>query len=133
MWLSIVGFATIVVIVLLLLSGRVTPIIPLVLIPILGAFATGFGLSDMDTFFGNGMDDVINVALMFIFAILFFGIMQDAGLFDPLINGLITLSRGNIIAISIGTVFIAALAQLDGSGASTFLITIPALLPLYKR
>lgn len=133
MWLSIVGFATIMIIVLLLLSGRVTPIIPLVLIPILGAFATGFGLSDMDEFFGNGLDDVINVAIMFIFAIMFFGIMQDAGLFDPLINGLIKVSRGNIIAISIGTVIIAALAQLDGSGASTFLITIPALLPLYKR
>lgn len=133
MWLSIIGFLTILIIVLLLLSGRVTPIVPLVLIPILGALVTGFGPSAMNEFFSSGLDDVISVAIMFIFAILFFGIMQDTGLFDPLINGLIAVSRGNVIAISIGTVFIAALAQLDGSGASTFLITIPALLPLYQR
>lgn len=70
---------------------------------------------------------------MFIFAILYFGIMQSVGLFDPLINKMIQLTRGNIITISLGTVVIATIAQLDGSGASTFLITIPALLPLYQR
>lgn len=74
-----------------------------------------------------------SVAIMFIFAILFFGIMQDVGLFDPLINKMISITRGNVIAIAVGTVIIAAIAHLDGSGASTFLITIPALLPLYKR
>lgn len=75
----------------------------------------------------------MNVAIMFIFAIIFFGILQDVGLFDPLINKMVVISRGNVITVSVGTVLIAAIAQLDGSGASTFLITIPALLPLYKR
>lgn len=131
--LSLIGFATILIIVLLLISGRVTPIIALVLIPILGAFAAGFGLADIGDFFDEGILDVIDVAIMFIFAILFFGIMQDVGLFDPLINGMIKISHGNIIAISVASVVIAAVAHLDGSGASTFLITIPALLPLYKR
>ncbi|MBM7599357.1 CitMHS family citrate-Mg2+:H+ or citrate-Ca2+:H+ symporter [Virgibacillus halotolerans] len=131
--LSLIGFATILIIVLLLISGRVTPIIALVLIPILGAFIAGFGIGEIGGFFDEGIVDVINVVIMFIFAILFFGIMQDVGLFDPLINGLIKISRGNIIAISVGSVVIAAIAHLDGSGASTFLITIPALLPLYKR
>lgn len=131
--LSIIGFATILIIVLLLLSGKVTPIIALVLVPILGAFAAGFGLEAIGDFFDEGIVSVINVVIMFIFAILFFGIMQDVGLFDPLINKLIAISRGNVIAVSVGSVLIAAVAQLDGSGASTFLITIPALLPLYKR
>ena len=70
---------------------------------------------------------------MFIFAILFFGILQDAGLFDPLINNIIKVTRGNVISVTVGTVLIAAIVHLDGAGASTFLITIPALLPLYKR
>lgn len=131
--LSIIGFATILIIVLLLISGKVTPIIPMVLIPILGAFVAGFGMSEIGVFFDEGIVSVINVVIMFIFAILFFGIMQDVGLFDPLINKLIAVSRGNVIAVSVGSVIIAAVAQLDGSGASTFLITIPALLPLYKR
>lgn len=71
--------------------------------------------------------------VMFIFAILFFGIMQDTGMFNLLITKMVRLSRGNVILVSMATVIIGAIAHLDGSGASTFLITIPALLPLYKK
>ncbi|WP_332696894.1 CitMHS family transporter [Halalkalibacter lacteus] len=131
--LSIIGFATILIIVLLLLSGRITPIIGLVLVPVIGALLAGFGFAEIGVLFGEGIDRVMSVVIMFIFAILFFGVMQDAGLFDPIINKMIALSRGDVIAITVGTVIIAAIAHLDGSGASTFLITIPALLPLYKR
>ncbi|WP_134699280.1 CitMHS family transporter [Ammoniphilus sp. YIM 78166] len=131
--LSIIGLATILVIVLLLLTNRITPIIALVLVPIGGALLAGFGVTEIGEFFNDGISKVINVVIMFIFAILFFGVMQDAGLFDPIINKMIAISRGNVIAVAAGTVIIAAIAHLDGSGASTFLITIPALLPLYKR
>lgn len=131
--LSIIGFATILTIVILLLKGRISPIIGLVLVPIIGALIAGFGMVEIGTFFNEGINRVINVVIMFIFAILFFGIMQDAGLFDPIINKMIAISRGNVIAVAVGTVFVAAIAHLDGSGASTFLITIPALLPLYQR
>lgn len=131
--LSLIGLVTIIVIVALLMSGRVTPIVALVLVPIVGAFAAGFNFIEIGDFFTNGVQSVISVVVMFIFAILFFGIMQDAGVFNPLINTMITLSRGNVISVAVATVIIAAIAQLDGSGASTFLITIPALLPLYKK
>ena len=131
--LSIIGLITIVIIVALLISGKVSPIVGLVLVPIVGAFAAGFNIEQIGEFFTSGTSSVASVAIMFIFAILFFGIMQDVGLFDPLINKMISLTRGNVIAVAVGTVIIAAIAHLDGSGASTFLITIPALLPLYKR
>jgi len=131
--LSIIGFATILTIVILLLNGRVSPIIGLILIPIIGALAAGFGMTEIGGFFNEGIDSVMNVVIMFIFAILFFGVMQDAGLFDPIINKMISISKGDVIAVAVGTVIVASIAHLDGSGASTFLITIPALLPLYKR
>ena len=131
--LSIIGLITIVIIVALLISGKVSPIVGLVLVPIVGALAAGFSFDDIGLFFTEGTTKVASVAIMFIFAILFFGIMQDVGLFDPLINKMIEISRGNVIAVAVATVIIAAIAHLDGSGASTFLITIPALLPLYKR
>lgn len=131
--LSIIGLLTIVIIVALLISNKITPIVALVLVPIVAAFAAGFKFAEIGEFFNSGIESVMSVVVMFIFAILFFGIMQDVGLFDPLINKMIAVSRGNIIAVAIGTVLIAAVAHLDGSGASTFLITIPALLPLYKR
>ncbi|MGM9949471.1 MAG: CitMHS family transporter [Lysinibacillus sp.] len=133
MSLSIIGFLTILVIVVLLISGRVSPLVAMVIPPIIGALIAGFSLFDIGEFFEGGISSVINVAVMFIFAIIFFGIMQDVGLFEPLINKMIALSKGNIIVVAIITVLIATVAQLDGSGASTFLITIPALLPLYLR
>lgn len=133
MSLSVIGFLIIFVIVALLISGKVTPIVAMVLPPIIGSLLAGFSFSEVGVFFEEGIDSVISIAIMFIFAILFFGIMQDVGLFDPMINKMIALTKGNIIIVCIVTVLIAAVAQLDGSGASTFLLTIPALLPLYNR
>lgn len=131
--LSIIGLLVIITIVVLLISNKIAPVVALVLVPIVGAFAAGFNFKEIGEFFNSGINDVISVVIMFIFAILFFGIMQDTGVFDPLINKMLAISRGNIIAVAIATVIIAAIAQMDGSGASTFLITIPALLPVYKR
>lgn len=133
MSLSIIGFLTIIIIVALLITNKVTPIVAMVLVPLVAALVAGFEFAEIGEFFSAGILTVMNVAIMFIFAILFFGVMQDAGLFDPLIRQMIKLTRGNIITVSIGTVLVAAIAQLDGAGASTFLITIPALLPLYKH
>ena len=82
------------------------------------------------------LDGIVGVAptgIMLGFAILFFGVMNNAGLFDPLISRVLTLVKGDPVKICIGTVVIAMVAHLDGSGASTFLITIPALLPLYDK
>ncbi|MFJ5565922.1 CitMHS family transporter [Lysinibacillus xylanilyticus] len=131
--LSIIGFLTIIIIVALLISGRVSPLVAMVIPPIVAAFIAGFNFEELGEFFSSGLSSVMNVAVMFIFAIIFFGIMQDVGLFEPLINKMIALSKGNIIVVAVITVIIAVVAQLDGSGASTFLITIPALLPLYLR
>ncbi|MFJ7981054.1 CitMHS family transporter [Lysinibacillus xylanilyticus] len=133
MSLSIIGFLTIIIIVALLISGRVSPLVAMVIPPIVAAFIAGFNFEELGEFFSSGLSSVMSVAVMFIFAIIFFGIMQDVGLFEPLINKMIALSKGNIIVVAVITVIIAVVAQLDGSGASTFLITIPALLPLYLR
>lgn len=131
--LSIIGMITIIVIVALLISGRVSPIVAMVIPPIMAMFVAGYSFDDLGTFFGEGIDSVISVAIMFIFAIIFFGIMQDVGLFEPIINKMVALSKGNVVLVAVVTVVIAVIAQLDGSGASTFLISITALLPLYVR
>jgi CitMHS family citrate-Mg2+:H+ or citrate-Ca2+:H+ symporter len=68
---------------------------------------------------------------MFIFAILFFGILTDAGTFKPIINTILRIVGKDPVKIAIGTAVLAMLIHLDGSGAVTFLVTIPAMLPLY--
>ncbi|WP_298769972.1 citrate:proton symporter [uncultured Shewanella sp.] len=131
--LGIIGFITILTIVGLLLTEKTSPITALIIIPIIGALVAGTSIHDIGLYFNEGAQKVFPIVIMFIFAIIYFGIMNDVGLFTPMINKMVTLSHGSIQSVVIGTVFIAAIAHLDGSGASTFLITIPALLPLYRR
>jgi citrate-Mg2+:H+ or citrate-Ca2+:H+ symporter, CitMHS family len=131
--LSIIGLLVIASIATLLITGRIAPIVGLTLIPVAGALAAGFSYDEIGGFFESGLGSVMNVVVMLIFAILFFGVMNDLGLFTPLINFTIRLTRGNVVAVCVGTVIIAAVCHLDGSGPTTFLICIPALLPLYRR
>ncbi|NOD95084.1 citrate transporter [Ruegeria sp. HKCCD4884] len=129
--MALIGLATIVLVVVSLLTGRVTPVIALILFPLAGALLAGFGPTDLSEFFNSGLLRVAPVATMFIFAILFFGILQDTGLFRPIINWIIGVTKGNAVAITVATAMVGALAHLDGAGATTFLLTVPALLPLY--
>ncbi|MBB6448222.1 CitMHS family citrate-Mg2+:H+ or citrate-Ca2+:H+ symporter [Geomicrobium halophilum] len=131
--LTIVGLLIIFTIVGLLIWGKISPIVGMTLIPVLGALVLGFGFEDLREFFASGADQVMSVVIMFIFAIIFFGIMQDSGLFNPLVRGMILLTRGNVVIVAVGTAVIGTFAHLDGAGATTFLLTIPALLPLYKE
>ena len=70
---------------------------------------------------------------MLLFAILFFSTMTDTGLFDPLVGRLIRMVHGDPTRILLGSVVLCALVSLDGDGSTTYIITIAALLPLYKR
>ena len=131
-WLTIMGLIIIISIVGLLIAKRISPVVGMILIPSVGALILGYNIGDLVKFFNSGLDQVINVVIMFIFAIIFFGIMSDAGLFKPLVKRLILLTRGNVVVVCIVTALIGIFAQLDGAGATTFLLSIPALLPLYK-
>jgi CitMHS family citrate-Mg2+:H+ or citrate-Ca2+:H+ symporter len=131
--LTVAGLLIIVIVVALLLSGKCAPIVSLALVPLAGALLAGFSPAEIAPFFTKGMIKVAPVATMFIFAIVFFGLMQDVGLFAPLVRGLLSLTRGNVIAVTVSTALLGMAAHLDGAGATTFLLTVPALLPLYQR
>lgn len=131
--LTFVGLMIILTIVVLLIWGKASPIVAMVMVPLIGALIAGFGINDIQTFFEEGIIKVLPVATMFIFAILFFGILQDTGFFEPVIKTLIKLTKGNVVTVAIGTALIGVIAHLDGAGATTFLLTVPALLPLYKK
>ncbi len=131
--LTLIGVLTITLVVVLLLLGRVSPIVALTLVPLCGALLAGFGPAEISGFFSSGLGRVMSVATMFVFAITFFGVLQDTGLFQPIINGLVRVTGGNVIAVTVGTGVVGMLAHLDGAGATTFLLTVPALLPLYQR
>ncbi|MEH6389093.1 MAG: citrate:proton symporter [Pseudomonas profundi] len=131
--LTLIGLLTIGSLVVLLLVGRMSPVLPLIVVPLLGALVAGFGPEAISGFYTEGLERVISIATMFVFAISFFGVLQDTGLFRPIINAMVKVTRGNVIAVTVATAVIGMLAHLDGAGATTFLLTVPALLPLYKE
>lgn len=135
--LALLGFATIGMIIFLLLKNVTVPSLAFIGVSTVTAgilVATGtFTIKEMGDFVKAGVSGVHGTAALFIFSVLFFGIMTDAGMFDQIINVLMKKVGSNVVGVAVMTCVIAMIGHLDGGGASTFLITIPAMLPVYKR
>ncbi|USK82919.1 citrate:proton symporter [Peribacillus frigoritolerans] len=130
--LTLLGISMVVVFTYLIMSKRLSPVNSLVVIPIIFALIGGFGpeLGDMML---DGIKVVAPSAALLLFAILFFGVLIDAGLFDPLIKTMLKIVKGDPVKIAVGTAVIAMTVALDGDGTTTHMITISAMLPLYLR
>ena len=130
---ALIGFAMIVAIVFLLLKGKMSPIVVLTLIPAIAALLLGFGPIEIADFIKDGVKTTTSNGILFIFSVIYFGVMSDTGMFDVIVQKLVKLAGNNVIAVTVATALIATIAHLDGTTATTVLITIPALYPVYKK
>lgn len=130
--MAIPGILIIIILLALILSKRVSALAALILVPVFVALVAGFSL-DTFRFAVTGIRNIAPVAAMFIFAIIFFGLLTDAGMFDPIIRGILRLVKNHPARITVGACLLAMIVHLDGSGAVTFIITIPAMLPLFEK
>lgn len=132
-FLMIIGFVLIVSIVYLLISGKASPIVVFTILPLVAAGIAGTSLVKLGEFVSTGVASMVTTASLFAFSIAFFGLMNDVGAFDIIVNPLLKVMGNNVFAVMAITVTIAIIGHLDGAGASTALITIPPMLPLYKK
>ncbi|GAA4859289.1 citrate:proton symporter [Saccharopolyspora cebuensis] len=130
--LAVTGFATVGLFLALVLSRRVSVLLALTLVPIAAALVAGYG-DRLGELIAEGLSTVAPVAIMITFAVLYFSTMIDAGLFDPAVARILRWAGGDPLKITVGTAVLTLLVALDGDGASTFLITVSALLPIYRR
>jgi citrate-Mg2+:H+ or citrate-Ca2+:H+ symporter, CitMHS family len=130
--LATLGMLTVIGLMAAILSKRVAPMVALVALPVVASLCAGFGLQT-GRFMLAGIEAIAGVIGMFVFAILFFGVITDAGMLKPLIAWLLRVVGRRPSRIVPGTALLALLVHLDGSGAVTFLVTVPALLPLYEE
>lgn len=130
--LTFLGFLMIFIFMILIMNKKMTPLTALVIVPVTIALFAGFGpqLGDM---MKNGVKEIALTGVMLIFAILYFSLMIDTGLFEPLVNIILKAVGDNPIKTTIGTAVLTALVSLDGDGSSTYLIVVAAMLPLYKK
>jgi citrate-Mg2+:H+ or citrate-Ca2+:H+ symporter, CitMHS family len=109
-----------------------SPLVALIAVPVIAALLGGFGFATAK-FVVSGIQQIGPVAAMFVFAILYFGVITDAGTLEPLIRAVLRAAGARPTRVVVGSALLALLVHLDGSGAVTFLVTVPAMLPLYDR
>ena len=130
--LTVLAFSMVIAFMTLIMTKRMSALIALIVVPvcfaIIGGFATGIGPMMLD-----GIKTLAPTGVMLMFAILYFGVMIDAGLFDPAVNRIVKIVGGDPLKIVVGTAVLALLVSLDGDGSTTYIITTAAMLPLYKR
>jgi citrate-Mg2+:H+ or citrate-Ca2+:H+ symporter, CitMHS family len=132
MSLTLLAYSLIVVFLALIMTRRVSILPALVLVPIAFAVLGGFGGSLGPMMF-DGIASLAPTGVMLTFAILYFSLMIDVGLFDPAVKRVVRLVRGDPLKIVVGTAALALFVSLDGDGSTTYLVTTTAMLPLYVR
>jgi CitMHS family citrate-Mg2+:H+ or citrate-Ca2+:H+ symporter len=130
--LTILGFAMIATFLVLIMVKKMSPIAALVLIPALFCVFVGKG-AHLGDYVIDGVTSLAPTAAMLMFAIVYFGVMIDVGLFDPIVRGILRFCKADPMRIVVGTAVLAAIVSLDGDGSTTFMITVSAMYPLYKR
>ncbi|MFB6550058.1 CitMHS family transporter [Streptomyces sp. NPDC056405] len=130
--LTILGFAMIATFLVLIMMKKMSPIAALVLIPALFCVFVGKG-AHLGDYVIDGVSSLAPTAAMLMFAIVYFGVMIDVGLFDPIVRAILKFCKADPMRIVVGTALLAAIVSLDGDGSTTFMITVSAMYPLYKR
>ncbi|GAA2582896.1 MULTISPECIES: CitMHS family transporter [Streptomyces] len=130
--LTILGFAMIATFLVLIMMKKMSPIAALVLIPALFCVIVGKG-AHLGDYVIDGVSSLAPTAAMLMFAIVYFGVMIDVGLFDPIVRAILRFCKADPMRIVVGTALLAAIVSLDGDGSTTFMITVSAMYPLYKR
>ena len=130
--IALLGFAMMICFIFFIVTRRMSALLALIVIPIFFAIVGGFG-KELGPMIVDGFIGVAPTGIMLMFAVLYFAIMIEAGLFDPLIGKILTIVKGDPLKVVIGTTVLASMVALDGDGTTTYIITVSAMLPLYLR
>ena len=132
MILTILAFSMVIVFMTLIMTRKMAPLTALILVPIVFGVLGGFAAS-LGGMMLAGVTKIAPTGIMLTFAILYFAIMIDAGLFDPIVTVLVRVVGDDPARVVVGTAALALVVSLDGDGSTTYMITTAAMLPLYRR
>lgn len=135
--IGVLGFACMAAIMLTLFKGKTVPAIAFILFPtILGAILAWGGYystADLSSLIKSGFGSTAPTAALFVFSVLYFSVMNEVKMFDVIVEGLTRYVGTSAVGVTMVTTILTLIAHMDGSGASTFLIVIPAMLPIYQK
>jgi len=130
--LTFLAYAMIITFMAAIMTGRLSALVGLILVPILFAAIAGFGPEIPDLVM-DGLRKIAPTAVLLLFAILYFGLMIDVGLFDPLVRFVVRKCHGDPLRVIVGTCALSMCISLDGDGSTTYLLVVTAMMPLHLR
>ena len=133
MYLAIAGFVMIVVFMALIMTKKMSPILSLMLIPVLFALGLGFDIHTIGKIAMAGVKKVAPTGVMLFFAIIYFSLMLEAGMFDGIIKKILIWVKGDPVKICVGTAALATCISLDGDGSTTYLVCTSALILIHSK
>lgn len=128
-----IGFIMVLILVFCLIRKKMLPSVAFIVLPVLAALIAGFSILEIGEFASKGISKMVSTVSLFVFSISFFSLMSDAGVFDAIVNALTKKAGTNVTAIMLATAAIAVVGHLDGSGATTFIITVSAMYPIFRK
>jgi CitMHS family citrate-Mg2+:H+ or citrate-Ca2+:H+ symporter len=130
--LTLLAYALVLVFMALIMTRRLSVLTALILVPIVFGLLAGHG-AKLGPMMLDGVRAIAPTGVMLAFAILYFGLMIDAGLFEPVVRFVLRVVGGDPVRAVVGTAVLALVVSLDGDGSTTYLIVTAAMLPLYRR
>jgi CitMHS family citrate-Mg2+:H+ or citrate-Ca2+:H+ symporter len=130
--LILLGYLMIVSFMVLIMTKRLSALVALILVPIIFGVLAGHG-TDLGAMAIEGVAKLAPTAALLLFAVLYFAVMIEVGLFDPLVDRVLAVAGDDPVRLTVGTAIVAMVVSLDGDGATTALITVSAFLPVYRR
>jgi CitMHS family citrate-Mg2+:H+ or citrate-Ca2+:H+ symporter len=130
--LTILAYLMIVVFMTAIMTNRMSALIALILIPTIFAVIAGFG-AQVPEMAIDGLKTIVPTAVLMLFAILYFGLMIDVGLFDPIVRYVVKVCQGDPVRVIVGSTLLAMAVSLDGDGSTTYMICVTAMMPLHRR
>ena len=131
--IALIGLAMFAVSSYLALGKKMHLMVPFIAVPVIAGLVCGFSFNEVMGFAATGVTGTFNSVMLCIFAILYFSVLSETGMFEIIVNKLVSVTKGNIYIVMIVTVIVAFIGHLDGAFNTTYLIAIPALAPLYKK
>ncbi len=120
-------------IIVLIFKAPASPGVIMAGVPIIATALMGFSLTEINGFISSGLQSVSGTLFLMVFAVLYFGILTEAGVFNALIKFIMRFLGNSVLGTLLVTAVVAMASALSGSGATTALCTIPTMRPVFEK
>lgn len=127
------GFVFLAVMMAVLIWGKLAPPVVFTVLPLAAAALMGFSVEEISGFAVSGVNSMTDMAILFVFAISYFSLMTERGLFEPMVRWMEKIAARGVTVLLLAVMAATFVVNIAGSGATTFLVVVPTFLPLCEK